>query len=102
MTNAIISCDEDYIIFKYLVEVVGFQKKNIKHIAQSSIDDYAKSLSSEHIKAAFFLVPYAGVFHAKTSAHGIQSVLPRGSPYVSVMSEAMLQLTGSGKFDRMN
>ncbi|XWS41912.1 hypothetical protein CRYUN_Cryun17cG0122900 [Craigia yunnanensis] len=65
ITNSIIGCDEDSIVFRYLVEVMGFQRKNIKHIAQSSIDDYAKALSSENIKAAFFLTPYANVFLAK-------------------------------------
>ena len=85
ITNAIIGCDEDSIIFRYLVEVIGFQRKNIKHIALSSIDDYAKALSSENIKAAFFLTPYADVFLAKycndfRSWHPIRSL--RGSAVV--------------------
>ena len=64
-TNAIIGCDEDSFIFRYLVEVFGFQRKDIKHIAQSSIDDYATALSSENVKVVFFLTPYADVFLAK-------------------------------------
>ncbi|XP_017621015.1 glutamate receptor 3.1-like isoform X2 [Gossypium arboreum] len=65
-TNAIVGCDmEDSIMFNHLVEYIGFQRKNIKHIAQSSIDDYAKALSTGKIKAAFFWAPYSGLFLAK-------------------------------------
>ncbi|XP_052881222.1 glutamate receptor 3.5-like [Gossypium arboreum] len=52
-TNAIVGCDmEDSVMLQYLVECIGFQRKNIKHIAQSSIDDYAKALSTGNIKAS--------------------------------------------------
>ncbi|KAG4212314.1 hypothetical protein ERO13_A02G157333v2 [Gossypium hirsutum] len=65
-TNATMGYDmEDSIMLQHLVEVIGFQRKNIKHIAQSSFDDYAKALSTENIKAAFFWTPYAEVFLAK-------------------------------------
>ncbi|XWS29849.1 hypothetical protein CRYUN_Cryun24cG0065200 [Craigia yunnanensis] len=112
ITNAIIGCDEDSTIFRYLVEVIGFQRKNIKHIALSSIDDYAKALSSENIKASFFLTPYAAAFLAKyckdfrswnpiRNLRGSAVVFPRGSPFVSEMSEAMLRLCASGKFEQM-
>ncbi|XVE87128.1 hypothetical protein DITRI_Ditri18aG0091400 [Diplodiscus trichospermus] len=112
ITNAIIGCDENSIIFRYIVEVFGFQRKNIKHIDQSSIDDYAKALSSGNIKAAYFLTPYASVFLAKygkdfrswnpiRNLRGSAVVFPRGSPYVSEMSEAMLRLRASGKLDQM-
>ncbi|XVF17692.1 hypothetical protein REPUB_Repub10bG0145500 [Reevesia pubescens] len=112
-TKAIIGCDmEDSIMFRHLVEVIGFQRKNIKHIAQSSIDDYAKALSNGNIKAAFFLSPYASVFLAKyckgfrawnpiCNLRGSSVVFPRGSPFVSEMSEAMMRLRASGKFEQM-
>ncbi|KAK8652996.1 hypothetical protein V6N13_127017 [Hibiscus sabdariffa] len=112
-TNAIVGCDmEDSIMFQHLVEVVGFQRKNIKHIAQSSIDDYAKALSTGNIKAAFFWAPYWGVFLAKycrgfrawspkCGLLGSSVIFPRGSPFVPDMSEAMLKLRVSGKFNEM-
>ncbi|KAB2094603.1 hypothetical protein ES319_A02G170300v1 [Gossypium barbadense] len=54
-TNAIVGCDmEDSIMLQHLVEYIRFQRKNINHIPQSSIDDYAKTLSTGKIKAAFF------------------------------------------------
>ncbi|KAK8494678.1 hypothetical protein V6N13_053314 [Hibiscus sabdariffa] len=112
-TNAIVGCDmEDSIMFQHLVEVVGFQRKNIKHIAQSSIDDYAKALSTGNIKAALLWAPYWDVFSAKyckgfrawypsCDLRGSSVIFPRGSPFVADMSEAMLQLRMSGKFNEM-
>ncbi|KAE8707056.1 putative Glutamate receptor 2 plant [Hibiscus syriacus] len=112
-TNAIVGCDmEDSIMVHYLVEAVGFQRKNIKHIASSSIDDYAKALSSGNIKAAFIWAPYLGVFQAKyckgfkawgpkCDLRGSSIIFPRGSPFVPDMAEAMLRLRVSGKFDQM-
>ncbi|MBA0818875.1 hypothetical protein Gohar_021557 [Gossypium harknessii] len=65
-TNAIVGSDKKHsIMFQYLVKVIGFQKKNIKHIAQSSFDDYAKALSTGNIKAAFFWTPGDRFFLAK-------------------------------------
>ncbi|KAK6258525.1 hypothetical protein SCA6_012999 [Theobroma cacao] len=112
ITNAIIGCDGDSIIFRFIVEVLGFQPNNIKNIAQSSIDDYAKALSSGKIKAAFLLTPYADVFLAKyckgfttwrpcRNLRGSIVVFPRGSTLVPEMSEAMLRLIKSGKFKQM-
>ncbi|MBA0793841.1 hypothetical protein Gohar_018223 [Gossypium harknessii] len=91
-TNAIVGCDmEDSIMLQNLVEVIGFQRKNIKHIAQSSFDDFAKALSTGNIKAAFFWTPYAEVFLAKY-CKGFKSWGP---------NQAMVRLWGSGKFKRM-
>ncbi|KHG20376.1 Uncharacterized protein F383_26084 [Gossypium arboreum] len=112
-TNAIVGCDmEDSIMFNHLVEYIGFQRKNIKHIAQSSIDDYAKALSTGKIKAAFFWAPYSGLFLAKyckgfrswcpnRNLRGSSFIFPRDSPFAPYMSEAMVRLCGSGKFKRM-
>ncbi|KAA3457461.1 glutamate receptor 3.6-like isoform X2 [Gossypium australe] len=112
-TNAIVGCDmEDSIMLQNLVEYIGFQRKNIKHIPQSSIDDYAKALSTGKIKAAFFWAPYSGLFLAKyckgfrswgpnRNLRGSSLIFPRGSPFAPVLSEAMLRLCGSGKFKRM-
>ncbi|MBA0643361.1 hypothetical protein Goklo_027660 [Gossypium klotzschianum] len=112
-TNAIVGCDmEDSIMLQHLVESIGFQRKNIKHIAQSSIDDYAKALSTGKIKAAFFWAPYSGLFLAKyckgfrswgpnRNLRGSSVIFPRDSPFAPYMSEAMVRLCGSGKFKRM-
>ncbi|PPD92040.1 hypothetical protein GOBAR_DD11027 [Gossypium barbadense] len=83
----------------YLVKVIGFQKKNIKHIAQSSFDDYAKALSTGNIKAAFFWTPDDCFFLAKycksfgnpnCNRHGSSIVFQRGSSFVNEMLEAVL------------
>ncbi|KHG07685.1 Glutamate receptor 3.6 -like protein [Gossypium arboreum] len=112
-TNAIVGCDtEDSIMLQHLVEYIGFQRENIKHIPQSSIDDYAKTLSTGKIKAAFFWEPYWGLFLAKyckgfrswgpdCNLRGSSVIFPRGSPFAPYMSEAMVRLYGSGKFKRM-
>lgn len=44
-------------MLQHLVEDIGFQRKDIKHITQSSFDDYAKALSTGNITAAFFRTP---------------------------------------------
>ncbi|OMP02029.1 Ionotropic glutamate receptor [Corchorus olitorius] len=95
--NAIIGCDhEDSIIFPYLVEILGFQRKNIKNISQSSIDEYKMALSSGNIKAAFFSTTSADIFFSKYP-HGFTAwepstpnlddssslVFPQGSSFVS-------------------
>ncbi|TYG75395.1 hypothetical protein ES288_D03G027700v1 [Gossypium darwinii] len=91
-TNAIVGCDmEDSIMLQHLVESIGFQRKNIKHIAQSSIDDYAKALSTGNIKAAFLWAPYSSLF----------LIFSWGSPIVFDMSEAILRLYESGKIKQM-
>ncbi|TYG75393.1 hypothetical protein ES288_D03G027600v1 [Gossypium darwinii] len=99
-TNAIVGCDMKHsIMFQYLVKVIGFQKKNIKHIAQSSFDDYAKALSTGNIKAAFFWTPDDCFFLAKycksfgnpnCNRHGSSIVFQRGSSFVNEMLEAVL------------
>ncbi|MBA0643359.1 hypothetical protein Goklo_027659, partial [Gossypium klotzschianum] len=63
--------------------VIGFQKKNIKHIAQSSFDDYAKALSTGNIKAAFFWTPDDRFFLAKYCKS-------LGNPNCNEMLEAVL------------
>ncbi|XVF59418.1 hypothetical protein PTKIN_Ptkin07bG0274300 [Pterospermum kingtungense] len=92
ITNAMIGCDEDSITLEYLVDLIGFQRKNIKHIAQSSIDDYAKALSNGTIEAAFFLAPNALDFLAKYSKgfsaqNAICNVVPWDSPFASDCSD---------------
>ncbi|OMP02030.1 Ionotropic glutamate receptor [Corchorus olitorius] len=96
--NDRIGCDGDSIIFPYLVEILGFEKENIKNISQSSIDDYEKALSSGNIKAAFFSTHYADLFLAKynkgftawepiRNLYGSAVVFPRGSPFLREMSQ---------------
>ncbi|TYJ47255.1 hypothetical protein E1A91_A02G175500v1 [Gossypium mustelinum] len=103
-TNATMGCDmEDSIMLQHLVEVIGFQRKNIKHIAQSSFDDYAKALSTENIKAAFFWTPYAEVFLAKyckgfrawSPSHGLREAIELliQSGKLKQMKEDMLSLS---------
>ncbi|KAH1113514.1 hypothetical protein J1N35_006892 [Gossypium stocksii] len=99
-TNAIVGCDMKHsIMFQYLVEVIGIQKKNIKHIAQSSFDNYAKALSTGIIKAAFFWTPDDRFFLAKycksfgnpnCNRHGSSIVFQRGSSFVNEIPEAVL------------
>ncbi|PPR86584.1 hypothetical protein GOBAR_AA34101 [Gossypium barbadense] len=83
----------------YLVKVIGFQKKNIKHIAQSSFDNYAKALSTGNIKAAFIWTPDDRFFLAKycksfgnpnCNRHSSSIVFQRGSSFVNEIPEAVL------------
>ncbi|MBA0851243.1 hypothetical protein Goshw_016024 [Gossypium schwendimanii] len=103
---------EDSIMLQHLVEVIGFQRKNIKHLVQSSFDDYTKTLSTGNIKAAFFWTPYAEVFLAKyckgfrswspsDDLRGSSIIVPQGSSFGSNMSEAMELLIQSGKLKQM-
>ncbi|XP_040936432.1 uncharacterized protein [Gossypium hirsutum] len=99
-TNAIVGCDMKHsIMFQYLVKVIGFQKKNIKHIAQSSFDNYAKALSTGNIKAAFIWTPDDRFFLAKycksfgnpnCNRHSSSIVFQRGSSFVNEIPEAVL------------
>ncbi|XVF17691.1 hypothetical protein REPUB_Repub10bG0145400 [Reevesia pubescens] len=112
-TNAAIGCDGQSQTISYLVKVLGFKRRNIRVIA--SIDDYAEALSSENIKAAFLLTPYAKVFLAKHCADfteikstygynnlgGFGFVFPKGSPLADDISAAILELEESGELQLM-
>ncbi|KAL1183480.1 hypothetical protein V6Z11_A02G185400 [Gossypium hirsutum] len=89
-TNAIVGCDMKHsIMFQYLV----------KHIAQSSFDNYAKALSTGNIKAAFIWTPDDRFFLAKycksfgnpnCNRHSSSIVFQRGSSFVNEIPEAVL------------
>ncbi|XVE87130.1 hypothetical protein DITRI_Ditri18aG0091500 [Diplodiscus trichospermus] len=109
-TNAAIGCDGNPFTVSYLVNNLGFERKNIKNT--NSIDDYKKALSSGKIKAAFlsipdakvFLAKYCGVFTKSGHAYNLGSfgfVFPRYSPLASDISEAILKLKDAGKLQQM-
>ncbi|XP_068651159.1 glutamate receptor 2.9-like [Aristolochia californica] len=108
--RATVGCNLNSFIVRYLVEVLGFNPRNIKSIA--SIDDYPEALTSGEIAAAFFVAPHAKVFLAKycqgfTTAGptykpgGFGFVFPKGSPLVSDISEAILEITESGEMQEL-
>ncbi|KAG9445865.1 hypothetical protein H6P81_011993 [Aristolochia fimbriata] len=109
-TKATVGCNLNSFIVRYLVEVLGFSPQNIKSIA--SIDDYPEALTTGEIAAAFFVAPHAKVFLAKYcqgftiagptyKPGGFGFVFPKGSPLVSDLSEAILQITESGEMQEL-
>ncbi|KAJ4976300.1 hypothetical protein NE237_001406 [Protea cynaroides] len=59
-SNSIVGCDGESFIMKYLVDVLGFKRDNIKSI--KSEYDYPEEFERGNIKAAFLEVPYKKVF----------------------------------------
>ncbi|KAL5989535.1 hypothetical protein ACLOJK_010427 [Asimina triloba] len=109
-TQALVGCNGNSFIVRYLVEVLGFHPQNIRRIP--SIDDYPTALSSGEIAAAFFVAPHAKVFLAKYckgftiagpsyKLGGFGFVFPKGSPLVSDISEAILQVIQSGEMQEL-
>ena len=62
-TNAMVGCDGNSFIVRYLVKTLKFKGENVKNI--SSVDDYPTAFANGEIKAAFFTAPHAEVFLAK-------------------------------------
>ncbi|KAK6160705.1 hypothetical protein DH2020_004086 [Rehmannia glutinosa] len=105
-TNAVVGCNGNSFIVRYLINVLNFKTQNVRKI--NSIDEYPKAFESGEIKAAFFVAPHAKVFLAEYCKGYIKSgpsfklggfgfVFPRGSPLETDISEAILKVTQSGQ-----
>lgn len=62
-SNAVVGCNGNSFICRYLTTVLNFKDNNIKKI--NSINEYPKAFESGEIKAAFFVAPHAKVFLAE-------------------------------------
>lgn len=108
--NSVVGCDRNSFISSHLVDELNFKQENVKII--DSIDDYPKAFETKYIAAAFFVEPHAKVFLAKyckgyTTAGptyrlgGFGFVFPKGSPLVTDISEAILQLSENGELNKL-
>ncbi|XP_011083927.1 glutamate receptor 2.7-like [Sesamum indicum] len=104
-TNAVVGCNGNSFIVRYLIDVLHFKQENVQRIY--SINDYPRAFETGEIKAAFFVAPHAKVFLAtyckgytisgpSIKLGGFGFVFPKGSPLAVDISEAILKLTQSG------
>nr|XP_043608442.1 glutamate receptor 2.5-like [Erigeron canadensis] len=108
--NFVVGCNENSFVFRYLVNVLHFSPKNIRHI--QSIEEYPIAFNEGEIEAAFFVSPHANVFLAKycqgyekigptIKLSGFGFVFPKGSTLVRDISEAILKVTQTGEIDML-
>nr|DAD22727.1 TPA_asm: hypothetical protein HUJ06_024190 [Nelumbo nucifera] len=108
--NAIVGCDGDSFIRKYLVDVLGFKPKNIKNV--TSEYSFPGEFDSGNIGAAFLELPYEKSFlsqHCKNytateqtySFGGLGFVFPKDSPLAAHVSKAILVLSEDGTIKRL-
>lgn len=108
--NSMVGCDRNSFICYHLVDELNFKRENVKEI--DSIDDYPKAFKTKNIAAAFYVEPHAKVFLAKYcegytmvgptyQLGGFGFVFPKGSPLVTDISEAILQLSEDGKLNEL-
>ncbi|KAK3029450.1 hypothetical protein RJ639_037735, partial [Escallonia herrerae] len=109
-TNAIVGCNGNSFILRYLVNALHFLPENIKQI--NSITDYPNAFKNGDIAAAFFVEPHAKVFLAEyckgyTTAGptfklgGFGFVFQKGSPLAEDISEAILKVTEKGTINQL-
>ncbi|KAF5192121.1 Glutamate receptor 2.2 [Thalictrum thalictroides] len=109
-THASVGCNGNSFIVRYLVDVVGFKKENVKRI--NSIDDYPSAFQNKDIAAAFFVTLHAKVFLMKNcegytmtgptyKLGGFGFVFPKGSPLAFDISEAILKATEGGEIQML-
>ncbi|KAJ7958157.1 Glutamate receptor [Quillaja saponaria] len=108
--NAVVACNGNSFIVKYLTDVLKFKDENIRRI--NSIADYPAEFENKNIAAAFFIAPHAKVFletHCKgfiragptTKLGGLGYVFPKGSSLAIDMSEAILKVIESGEIEKL-
>ncbi|PIA30588.1 hypothetical protein AQUCO_05500121v1 [Aquilegia coerulea] len=109
-TNAVVGCNGNSFIVRYLVDVVGFKKENVKRI--DSVDHYPIAFQNKDIAAAFFVTLHAKVFIMKNCERytmagptyklgGFGFVFPKGSPLAFDISEAILKATEGGEIQML-
>ncbi|KAF8411016.1 hypothetical protein HHK36_003555 [Tetracentron sinense] len=104
--NLPVGVDGYSFVKKYLVDVIKFKPENIKSFGKE--DNIPGEFESHNIYAAFLEIPYARVFLSKycnkyTTTDGtyrfggLGFAFPKGSPHAADFSEAILELSESGK-----
>ncbi|KAK6934200.1 Solute-binding protein family 3/N-terminal domain of MltF [Dillenia turbinata] len=102
--NDMVGCAGSF-IRGYLVDVLGFSSDQIKNFTS---DGYPEAFHNGQIKAAFFELPYAKVFLAKHKEFAavppkyefggqLGFVFPKKSLFLADISEAVLNVSESGK-----
>ncbi|KAK9085451.1 hypothetical protein Sjap_025862 [Stephania japonica] len=105
-SNAMVGCDANSFVVKYLERALGFNPKNIKKM--NSGDEYPLALKNGEIEAALLEVPYLKLLLSKycdsslvagqaVKVGGFGFVFPKGSPMLHDISEAVLKVSESGK-----
>ncbi|KAK3028291.1 LOW QUALITY PROTEIN: hypothetical protein RJ639_037468 [Escallonia herrerae] len=100
-TNAIVGCNGNSFILRYLVNALHFLPENIKQI--NSISDYPNAFKNGDIAAAFFVEPHAKVFLAEYCKGYTTSLAAfrKGSPLAEDISEAILKVTEKGTINQL-
>lgn len=103
-TGAKVGCNGNSFVVKYLENVLKFEPHNIEKIYVE--DDYPEALKSKKIAAAFLETPYIKLLLAKNckgfkagesiKVGGFGFVFPKGSPLISDISQAVLNVSESG------
>ncbi|KAF8411018.1 hypothetical protein HHK36_003557 [Tetracentron sinense] len=104
--NLPVGCHDDSFVRKYLENVIGFPPGNIKDVGKE--DSIPEEFESQNIYAAFLEIPYGRVFLSKYCNKyttidqtfrfgGLGFVFPKGSPLAAFFSEAILNISESGK-----
>ncbi|XP_071694524.1 glutamate receptor 2.8-like [Rutidosis leptorrhynchoides] len=98
--NYIVGCVENSFISRYLVNVLHFSPKNLRHF--KSIEGFHEAFKKREIDAAFFVSPHANVFLAKycedyqnivsTKLSGFSFAFQKGSTLTRDFSEAILKV----------
>ncbi|KAL0438725.1 UNVERIFIED_CONTAM: Glutamate receptor 2.5 [Sesamum latifolium] len=109
-TNAVVGCNRNSFIGRYLIDVLHFKSDNVRKI--DSINEYPRAFETGEIKAAFLVAPHAKVFLAEyckgytisrpsLKLGGLGFVFPKGSPLAIEFSEAILKVTQSGHINTL-
>ncbi|XP_071692201.1 glutamate receptor 2.9-like [Rutidosis leptorrhynchoides] len=99
--NYIVGCIENSFISHYLVNVLHFSPKNLRHF--KSIEDYHEAFKKGEIDATFFVSPHANIFLAKycggyvkiepsIKLSGFGFAFQKGSTLTRDISEAIIKV----------
>ncbi|XP_022894775.1 glutamate receptor 2.7-like isoform X2 [Olea europaea var. sylvestris] len=109
-TNAIVGCNEEGFIPRYLTDTLKFKEENLKKIG--SLSDYKEAFEKKQIAAAFFISPHAKLFLANNSKRfviakpslqvgGLAYVFPKGSSLNADISRAILNMKQRGEINHL-
>ncbi|OAY67907.1 Glutamate receptor 2.5 [Ananas comosus] len=109
-SNAIVGCTGGSVVGKYLKEVLLFNPEHVKEM--STEEDFRKDLLSGEIKAAFLRISHAKLLLAKYCNEftivgpeyhvgGLGFVFPKGTPLLSDISQAILEIFETGMIQKL-
>ncbi|XP_022880747.1 glutamate receptor 2.9-like [Olea europaea var. sylvestris] len=108
--NAIVGCNGEGFIPRYLRHTLKFKEENIKKIP--SISDYKEAFEKGEIAAAFFISPHAELFLAtnrkryviakpRFEVGGLAYAFPKGSCFTAAVSKEVLTMKQNGKMNTL-